>query len=39
MRLRSAVLGTIVFFFVAPGVVAGLLPLAISGARIPGRGL
>jgi protein-S-isoprenylcysteine O-methyltransferase Ste14 len=42
MRLRSAVFGTIVFFFVAPGVVAGVLPLSIAGARLPnafaGRG-
>ena len=43
MRLRSAVAGTIVFFFVAPGIVAGLLPLWITGTRLPdpfaGRGL
>lgn len=33
MRLPSAILGTIVFFFVAPFAVAGVLPLWISGAR------
>jgi protein-S-isoprenylcysteine O-methyltransferase Ste14 len=42
VRLRSAVFGTIVFFFVAPSVVAGILPLSIAGARLPdafpGRG-
>jgi protein-S-isoprenylcysteine O-methyltransferase Ste14 len=35
MRLRSAVAGTIVFFFVVPCVVAGLLPLWIAGFRLP----
>src|ERR1017187_252712 len=34
MRLRSAVFGTIVFFFVAPSV-AGILPLSIAGAPLP----
>jgi protein-S-isoprenylcysteine O-methyltransferase Ste14 len=30
--------GTIVFLFVAPGVVAGLIPFAITGWRVPGWG-
>lgn len=34
MSRASAILGTIVFFFVAPGIVAGALPLWISGARL-----
>jgi protein-S-isoprenylcysteine O-methyltransferase Ste14 len=43
MRLRSAALGTIVFFFAAPVIVAGVVPLSIAGARkpadFPGQGL
>lgn len=34
MRLRNAVLGTIVFF-AAPAIVAGVVPLSISGGRLP----
>ncbi|HVY21557.1 MAG TPA: isoprenylcysteine carboxylmethyltransferase family protein [Bauldia sp.] len=33
MRLSSAALGSIVFFIVTPGIVAGAMPLWISGAR------
>jgi protein-S-isoprenylcysteine O-methyltransferase Ste14 len=37
VRVR-AWLGTIVFLFVAPGVVAGLIPWAITGWRLPDWG-
>lgn len=33
MRLPSAIAGTVVFFFVAPAIVAGAVPLAISGGH------
>ncbi|MEO8261976.1 MAG: isoprenylcysteine carboxylmethyltransferase family protein [Pseudolysinimonas sp.] len=36
-RVRAWV-GTIVFLFVAPGVVAGLIPFAITGWRVPDWG-
>lgn len=35
MRLPSAILGTVVFFFVAPGIVAGALPLALANRSWP----
>lgn len=35
MRDWAAIVGTVVFFAVAPGVVAGLVPYWISGWRIP----
>ena len=42
MSRTSAILGTIVFFFVAPGIVAGVVPWSLSGwqihARFPGTG-
>lgn len=34
MRRSSAVLGSVVFFLLAPGIVAGVLPLWISGAGV-----
>jgi protein-S-isoprenylcysteine O-methyltransferase Ste14 len=34
MRRRSAALGSLVFFIVTPGVVAGAIPLWISGALL-----
>lgn len=37
IRLR-AWLGTIIFLFVAPGIVAGLIPSVITGWRVPDRG-
>jgi protein-S-isoprenylcysteine O-methyltransferase Ste14 len=41
MSRASAILGTIVFFFVAPGIVAGVIPWSLSGgqshARFPGN--
>jgi protein-S-isoprenylcysteine O-methyltransferase Ste14 len=33
MNRVSAILGTIVFFFVAPGIVAGVIPWSLSGGR------
>lgn len=40
MSRASAILGTMVFFFVAPGIVAGVVPWGLSGwqvhARLPG---
>ena len=36
MRRPAAAVGSAVFFVVAPGVVAGLVPWLISGWRIPG---
>lgn len=35
MNRWSAALGTSVFFFVAPGIVAGLIPWWLSGGRLP----
>ncbi len=39
--MRRAALGTVVFFFVAPGTTAGLVPWLITGwdGAAPGRGL
>lgn len=37
MNRVSAILGTIVFFFVAPGIVAGFIPWSLSGWRIHAR--
>ena len=34
MNRPSAILGTIVFFFVAPGIIAGFIPWSLSGWRI-----
>ena len=36
-RVRAWV-GTILFLFVAPGIVAGLIPWLITGYRMPDRG-
>lgn len=35
MRLRSAIVGTVAFFFIAPGIVAGVVPIAIAGPTLP----
>ena len=37
MNRASAILGTIVFFFVAPGIVAGVVPWSLSGWRLHAR--
>lgn len=37
MTRGGAAIGTVVFFFVAPGIVAGAVPWAITGWRLPDR--